>query len=140
MATYLLSMKFSSTSIGLMRTASVALEISATCLAPWVMDRVGPLRTGLWSINWQILFLLGAVSAFWVVESPSIAALGLVIGVVLSRVGLWAFDLSVQILVQEVCFYSILFGSLGFVLTATGRRSRSERNFLIHRGFAPEFL
>ena len=88
-----------------MRTVSVALEISATWLAPRAMDKVGPLRTGLWSINWQISFLLCAVVVFWIVQSPLMAALGLVFGVVLSRIGLWGFDLSVQILVQEVCFY-----------------------------------
>ena len=105
MITYLLYVGFSSTSIGLMRTVSVALEVSATWLAPWAMDKVGPLRTGLWSINWQIFFLICAVVVFWIVQSPLVAALGLVIGVVLSRIGLWGFDLSVQILVQEVCSY-----------------------------------
>ena len=105
MITYLLYVGFSSTSIGLMRTVSVALEVSATWLAPWAMDKVGPLRTGLWSINWQIFFLICAVVVFWIAQSPLVAALGLVIGVVLSRIGLWGFDLSVQILVQEVCFY-----------------------------------
>ena len=105
MITYLLYVGFSSTSIGLMRTVSVALEVSATWLAPWAMDKVGPLRTGLWSINWQIFFLICAVVVFWIAQSPLVAALGLVIGVVLSRIGLWGFDLSVQILVQEVCSY-----------------------------------
>ena len=140
MVTYLFSVGFSSTSIGLMRTVSVVLEMSATWVAPRVMDKVGPLRAGLWSINEQIFLLVGAVIAFWVIKSPSMSALGLVVGVVLSRIGLWGFDLSVQILVQEVCFYSILSCALGFVLIPIGRRSRSERNFLIHRGLVPEFF
>lgn len=123
-----------------MRTASVVLEMSATWVAPWAMSKVGPLRAGLWSINEQILLLVGAVIAFWIVKSPSMSALSLVVGVVLSRVGLWGFDLSVQILVQEVCFFSVLSSSLGFVLTPAGRRSRSERNFLVHRSLIPEFL
>ncbi|CAF9929510.1 MAG: hypothetical protein HETSPECPRED_007373 [Heterodermia speciosa] len=101
MVTYLFSMGFSSASVGLMRTASVVLEMSATWVAPWAMSKVGPLRAGLWSINEQILLLVGAVIAFWIVKSPSMSALSLVVGVVLSRVGLWGFDLSVQILVQE---------------------------------------
>ena len=140
MVTYLFSVGFSSASIGLMRTISVVLEMSATWIAPWAMDKVGPLRAGLWSISEQIFLLVGAVISFWVVKSPSMSALSLVVGVVLSRVGLWGFDLSVQILVQEVCLHSILSTFLGFVLTPTGRRSRSERNFFIHRGFIPEFL
>ena len=140
MVTYLFSVGFSSVSIGLLRTVSVVLEMSATWVAPWLMDKVGPLRAGLWSINEQIFLLVGAVIAFWVVKSPWMSALSLVVGVVLSRVGLWGFDLSVQIIVQEVCFYSILSSSLGLLLTRTGRRSRSERNFLIHRDLIPEFL
>ena len=140
MVTYLFSVGFSSASIGLMRTTSVVLEMSATWVAPWAMNKVGPLRAGLWSISEQIFLLVGAVIAFWVVKSPSMSALSLVVGVVLSRAGLWGFDLSVQVLVQEVCFYGILSNSLGFVLTSTGRRSRSERNFLIHRSVIPEFL
>ena len=102
MVTFLLSVGYSSAAIGVMRAVSVALEMSATWLAPRAMERVGPLRAGLWSINWQIFFLICAATGFWAVESPPMAALGLIVGVVLSRVGLWSFDLSVQILVQEV--------------------------------------
>ena len=87
-----------------MRIFSVALEMSATWLAPLAMTRIGPLRVGLWSINWQIACILGAVSLIWVAQSSYTAALSLVVAVVLSRIGLWGFDLSVQMLVQEVRF------------------------------------
>ena len=102
MVTYLLSMGFASDSIGLMRTASVVFELSATWLTPFVTKRVGPMRTGLWSINWQMMSLLSAGLLFWAQKTPRVAALELVIGVILSRVGLWGFDLSVQFIIQEV--------------------------------------
>lgn len=109
MVAYLLYARFSSTQIGLMRTVSVVLEMSATCFTPWAMNKVGPVRTGLWSITWQTACVIGGVTVFCTMDSVSVAAIGLVIGVILSRVGLWGFDLSVQIIVQEVsnsCYWS----------------------------------
>ena len=102
MVTYLLSVGLSSTQIGVLRTLSTAIEISATWLAPIAMNRVGPLRGGLWFINWQISCLVGAFGFFWVMRSASVAALSLVVGVITSRVGLWGFDLCVQNIIQEV--------------------------------------
>ena len=102
MVTYLLSVGLSSAQIGVLRTISTAVEISATWLAPIAVNRVGPLRGGLWFINWQIFCLVGAFGFFWLMHTPSIAALGLVMGVIASRVGLRGFDLCVQIILQEV--------------------------------------
>ena len=102
MVTYLLSVGLSSTQIGVLRTLSTAIEISATWLAPMAMNRVGPLRGGLWFITWQIFCLVGAFGFFSFMRTPSAAAFGLVVGVIASRVGLWGFDLCVQIIIQEV--------------------------------------
>lgn len=102
MVTYLLSVGFSSVQIGVLRTLSIAIEISATWLAPIAMNRVGPVRGGLWFINWQILCIVAALGFFWVIYKASIAALALVLGVITSRVGLWGFDLCVQNIIQEV--------------------------------------
>ncbi len=102
MVTYLLSVGLSSAQIGTLRALSTAIEISATWLAPIAMNKVGPLRGGLWFINWQLSCLAGAFSFFWLMRTPSVAALGLMVGVISSRVGLWGFDLCVQIIIQEV--------------------------------------
>ncbi|KAL9136262.1 MAG: hypothetical protein Q9175_002542, partial [Cornicularia normoerica] len=101
MVTYLLSVGLSSAQIGVLRTFSTAIEISATWLAPIAMNRVGPLRGGLWFINWQMSCLVGAFGFFWVIRTPSVAASALIVGVIASRVGLWGFDLCVQIIIQE---------------------------------------
>ena len=100
MVTYLLSVGLSSVQIGVLRTLSTTLEISATWLAPMAMKKVGPLRGGLWFINWQISCLVGALGFFLVIRTGSVAAL--VVGVITSRVGLWGFDLCVQNIIQEV--------------------------------------
>jgi solute carrier family 40 (iron-regulated transporter), member 1 len=102
MITYLLSVGYTSTHIGIARTVSVMSEISATWIAPEVMTRIGPIRSGLWFISWQMIFLAVAGGIFWGSEQPLIAASGLVGGVILSRIGLRGFDLSTQIIVQEV--------------------------------------
>ena len=102
MVTYLLSTGYTSVHIGLLRTLSVGFEISATWIGPKAIARIGPIRTGIWFINWQVTCLAGAVVLFWGMGTPMLSATGLVIGVMLSRVGLWGFDLSAQTIIQEV--------------------------------------
>jgi solute carrier family 40 (iron-regulated transporter), member 1 len=102
MITYLVSIGYSSTQIGIIRTFSVIFEMSATWLAPMAASRVGPIRAGLWFINWQLGWILVAVILFLNVPSPIFAASGLAAGVILSRLGLWGFDLCAQMIIQRV--------------------------------------
>jgi iron-regulated transporter 1 len=102
MVTYLLSIGYNATQIGIVRTLSVILELGATWAAPMLMAKIGPIRSGIWFLNWQLLCLVGAGSFFYGANSTTISATGLIIGTMLSRVGLWGFDLSAQILVQNV--------------------------------------
>lgn len=102
MVTYLVSIGYSSAQIGLIRTLSVVFEMSATWIAPMVASRVGPVRAGLWFINWQLAWVLVAVILFLNVPSPIFAASGLAAGVILSRLGLWGFDLCAQVIIQRV--------------------------------------
>lgn len=86
-----------------MRLAAVAVELSATCLAPMLMARIGATRSGLWFINWQLLCVSAAVTVFMALGGVGkVAGASLMGGVIGSRLGLWGFDLSVQYLVQEV--------------------------------------
>lgn len=102
MITYLLSTGMTSSQVGILRTVSVALEMSATWLAPFASHRVGPIRAGLWSVWWQTSAVTVALCVFWMAKNPLVAAGCLVAGVAVSRIGLWGFDLCVQVLVQEV--------------------------------------
>jgi solute carrier family 40 (iron-regulated transporter), member 1 len=101
MVTYLLSVGYTSIVVGLVRTFSTVFELSATWLAPKVMGRIGPLRSGMWFLSLQMICLTVAVLVFWTVPVPFWAAAGLVAGIIISRVGLWGFDLSAQIIIQE---------------------------------------
>jgi hypothetical protein len=102
MTTYLLTLGFTSTHVSLMRLTSIKLELSATCAAPWMMRRIGAVRSGLWFINEQLISIALAVGLFlYYNEKPMLAGAVLVSGVAMSRLGLWGFDLSVQYLVHE---------------------------------------
>lgn len=103
MVTYLLQSGFNSLEVSYMRIGSVVAELSGTWTAPIIMNRIGPIRSGLWFLNWQFFCLTSATLAFVLWDHDSkLAAASLIVGVALSRVGLWGFDLSVQFLVQEV--------------------------------------
>jgi iron-regulated transporter 1 len=103
MVTYLLSVGFSSIAIGLLRTISTFFELSSTWLAPKAMHRIGAIRCGIWFLNWQIVWVMLAVVMLWIDIPQNYAVVGLLAGTVASRVGLWGFDLSAQVIVQEVC-------------------------------------
>ncbi|RAL14594.1 putative iron-regulated transporter [Aspergillus homomorphus CBS 101889] len=102
MVTYLLHTGFTPLQVSAMRIGAVAAELSGTWAAPFIMNRIGPIRSGLWFLNWQFGCLVTAVVAFaWLDNASQVVAVSLIVGVALSRIGLWGFDLSVQLLVQE---------------------------------------
>ena len=105
MATYLLTLGFSPIHVSFMRLAAVVLELFATCAAPILTKKIGPVRSGLWFINEQLICVAAAVALFMSLPGGTKAAgAALIAGVTISRIGLWGFDLCVQFLVQEVRF------------------------------------
>jgi iron-regulated transporter 1 len=103
MVTYLLSTHYTSFTIALVRTLSVLVELTATWIAPWLMSCIGAPRAGMWFLSWQALWLGAGLSFLYARPVGSVlGATGLVVGTVVSRVGLWGFDLSVTSIVQEV--------------------------------------
>ncbi len=101
MITYLLAIHVPSGLIGILRGVSALFEISATWIAPLLMRYVGPIRSGIWFINWQIFCVSAACVFFWLDLHPVTKAAGTISAVVASRIGLWGFDLSAQVIVQE---------------------------------------
>ncbi|KAK3331709.1 Ferroporti-1 [Cercophora scortea] len=104
MVTYLLSTGYTSSQIGIARTLSVLVEVLATWVAPWLMGWIGPVRAGLWMSTWQVAMLVAGVATFLaasVENNPVVAASGLVVGTILSRLGLRGFDMCTQLIVQE---------------------------------------
>ena len=66
------------------------------------MKRINPARAGMWFLSWQMIWLGVAVSFFWAEPVSIVAASGLVAGTIVSRIGLWSYDLCAQFIIQEV--------------------------------------
>ncbi|KAI1091948.1 Ferroporti-1 [Rostrohypoxylon terebratum] len=102
MVTYLLTTGYTSSQIGIARTISVLFEVLATWVGPWLIDQIGPVRAGLWHSITQVSMLIAGLVVFFAFDAndPIISASGLVGGTILSRVGLYGFDLCIQIIIQ----------------------------------------
>ncbi|KAL1874775.1 hypothetical protein VTK73DRAFT_194 [Phialemonium thermophilum] len=108
MLTYLLASNLTLWQVGIIRAGSSIFELSATWIAPRLMKRIGLLRTGLWSILWQMAWLAAAISWLFYYcggrgysSTNLLPAVGLTVTAAFSRIGLWGFDLSVQNIVQD---------------------------------------
>ncbi|KAH8897266.1 hypothetical protein GQ53DRAFT_818538 [Thozetella sp. PMI_491] len=107
MLTYLLASNINLWQVGIIRGVSTIFELSATWIAPRLMKRIGVIRTGMWSIAWQMAWLAAAMSWFFYYwqhgysSNSLVPAAGLAAAVAFSRVGLWGYDLSVQNIVQD---------------------------------------
>lgn len=106
MITYLVSVGYTPLYIGIARVGSSIFEISATWAAPYLMKKIGVVRAGIWSLAWQMTCLAGVLawyfSGFEGKGTNSIfSATGLAVGVALSRMGLWGFDLCAQNIIQD---------------------------------------
>ncbi|OAG44821.1 hypothetical protein AYO21_00782 [Fonsecaea monophora] len=104
MVTFLLASGYKSGVIGVARTLSVSFEVLATWFAPWLIAKIGPVRAGLWLSTLQVFPLIGGTIAFILLKPSALSATALVVGTIVSRLGLRGFDLSTQLLVQEVSF------------------------------------
>ncbi|KAK5105181.1 hypothetical protein LTS08_001455 [Lithohypha guttulata] len=106
MVTYLFAIdhpRLTSVHIGILRTVATISEISATFIAPNLIHRVGAVRAGMWSLCWQFVCLTPGVLMFWIgpESSPVFSTYFFIVCVILSRIGLWSFDLTAQLLVQN---------------------------------------
>lgn len=106
MITFLLAIGYTSFALGAARAVSTVFELAATWIAPKLQERIGTVRGGIWSMTWQMIWLAGGLSWFFargenLTGNKLFAASGLVGAVILSRVGLWSFDLCAQCIIQE---------------------------------------
>ncbi|TPX56095.1 hypothetical protein CcCBS67573_g09386 [Chytriomyces confervae] len=105
MTTYLLAESYSPTFLAVMRSLCVLSGLSATFIAPHLIQRIGLIRTGLASVWFQLAFLFLALIALIPNLILSRALQGTLFfgGMVFSRLGLWSMDLcEMQILQQHV--------------------------------------
>lgn len=106
MITYLFAIEYprlGSVHIGVLRTIATVLELSATFIAPALIKHLGAVRFGMWSLSWQCLCLSPGIATFWFNNSvsPTFTTYLFIASVILSRIGLWSFDLTAQLLIQN---------------------------------------
>ena len=93
---------FSTPLIAGLRAIAVIIGIVATFLSPPVIRWIGSVRSGIWFLSWQTIFLSPVLVTIFLPLSKKLQG-GLLVGFVsISRLGLWGFDLSEQFLVQQV--------------------------------------
>ncbi|KAJ3222552.1 hypothetical protein HK099_002184 [Clydaea vesicula] len=91
--------------IVIMRGLGVLTGLAATYITPLIVSKIGLVRCGLWGLWSQMAFLLPIVIGFFIQgeHKQQIETWLLMIGVSLSRFGLWTFDLcETQILQEQV--------------------------------------
>jgi iron-regulated transporter 1 len=103
MIAYLLFEGRDASQVGIMRTVSVVVELLTTFVAPRIMSRTGPVRAGSGFIVWQSLCLSIGIytSLFLGGVAAKAETMYLITAVILSRIGLWGFDLCVQLIIQH---------------------------------------
>lgn len=96
--TFLLDKGISEAAVTALRTSSVAVELAAiTTVIPKFMQRKGPRIAGLAFVHLEFWVLLLAFIWFWYSND----SYGLVLGVIISRIGLWGIDQCDTLIIQE---------------------------------------
>lgn len=98
---FLLFSGYSPSLIGILRSIGVCFELSAVSAAPVVMRKIGPVKSATWFVSWQAITIVAALVYSLLSEDKLRGVHVLVAGVIVSRFGLWGFDLSVQVQIQQ---------------------------------------
>lgn len=116
MIAFLLAEGYTPWHVGLARLVSTVAELSATWASPRLMARVGCVRAGGWSVTWQMVWLTAGAAVYLALgvrgtlggaDNGTWGVTGLVIGVIMSRIGLWGFELAVSNIIQDVSVLSL---------------------------------
>ena len=84
--------------IGLFRAISAVSGLMATFVAQWAIHRIGAPAAGIAGVLLQLLMLVPAVICFVV---PGTSVTWFLLFIVLSRMGLWAYDIAEVQIMQE---------------------------------------
>jgi len=104
---------FSTLLIAGLRGISVVVGIVATFLSSPLIHLIGPVRSGIWFLSWQAIFLAPVAVTLFLPINKALQG-GLLSGFVsVSRLGLWGFDLTEQYLVQQVPVLSFMTDNQG---------------------------
>ena len=100
MTVYLLFMGMDEFYVGLARGVSAIIGFVGASIYPCAKERYGLWASGTFALIWQSLFVGIAASSFLLSNSTASISV-LTIAVLISRVGLWLFDLCARQIAQE---------------------------------------
>lgn len=101
MTSYLKLIGYSDFTLGILRAVAGISGISATYLMPYISSKIGIVRTGLWALWLEFFTLIPVILSFKLNISDWINFIMMFGGMSLSRIGLWMFDLSETIILQN---------------------------------------
>ncbi|KAL7329919.1 hypothetical protein PS15p_204929 [Mucor circinelloides] len=103
MISYLKIAGYSDWSLGILRAVAGIAGIASTYILPYLSAKIGIIRAGVWALWFESATLVPVVLSFttWGSQSPwgPIMLFG---GMSVSRIGLWVFDISETILMQQM--------------------------------------
>lgn len=99
-----LQVSYSDAFVSGMRGLCVAMGLLGTIIMPILSRRVGLVRLGSWSLFEEFISLTPTVCALWVGVGLPWNTACLFIGMALSRIGLWTYDLTQLALLQQALY------------------------------------
>eukprot|EP00007_Cunea_sp_BSH-02190019_P003776 CAMPEP_0174238264 /NCGR_PEP_ID=MMETSP0417-20130205/10713_1 /TAXON_ID=242541 /ORGANISM="Mayorella sp, Strain BSH-02190019" /LENGTH=671 /DNA_ID=CAMNT_0015317083 /DNA_START=130 /DNA_END=2145 /DNA_ORIENTATION=+ len=108
MTAYLASLGIANSAIAVFRAVASVSGILSTFLVPLLVRRLGVMNTGQLFLSWQAFCLVPAVAAFFFIPHQTLNLSIFLGGVVLSRCGLWGFDLAEVQIMQTLIDPSVL--------------------------------
>ncbi|KAG0305886.1 hypothetical protein BGZ98_003363 [Dissophora globulifera] len=103
MTSYLVLIGYSSGLLGIMKAVAGIMGVAGTYAMPLMAERIGNIRTGLWSI-WQLALTLVLVVVALALRNalgPTATSVLVFGGMAASRLGLWIFDIAENLILQE---------------------------------------
>ncbi|KAI9259682.1 Ferroporti-1 [Phascolomyces articulosus] len=99
MVTYLKLEGYNDMTLGMLRAVAGIMGMGATYILPMLSQRIGMIRTGLWALWFECACLVPVILSFS--KSIPYGYILLFGGMSLSRIGLWLFDMTETILLQQ---------------------------------------
>ncbi|KAF9178409.1 hypothetical protein BGZ51_007535 [Haplosporangium sp. Z 767] len=102
MTSYLVLIGYSSGLLGIMKAVAGIVGVAGTFAQPLLTRKLGNMRAGLWSV-WQLVLTLGLVVLALTDRLGNRTATSILLfgGMAATRLGLWIFDITESLILQE---------------------------------------
>ncbi|CAO3646608.1 unnamed protein product [Cunninghamella echinulata] len=102
MVSYLKLIGYDDMPLGILRAAAGISGMASTFIFPYLREKIGIIRIGHWALWFEVFCLLPVVVSFKLSASNPYGPIFLFGGMALSRIGLWLYDISETVLLQQL--------------------------------------